>query len=106
MDKITKNIINGTIKMKFYDLDSDFSRILDKSPELARKHNEFSDKVEELSAKLEELLPEQKELIDDLVSASLYLSSIESQVYFKEGATLGCTELNYLSEAGLMLNFI
>jgi FtsZ-binding cell division protein ZapB len=107
MDKITKNIINKTIERAYFNLDGEFPELLNKNPKLAREHQELSDKADELSAKLEKLLPEQyKNLVEDLVSATLCTMSIESQVLFKEGAIKGCTDLSYLGEAGLILNFI
>lgn len=107
MDKITKNIINKTIERFFYNMDSDFAKLLAKNTELAKQYEEYSNKSEELQAKLEEIVPEEyRDLVEKLVDANSCVSSIESQMYFKEGVCMGATELNYLGEVGMILNFI
>lgn len=109
MDKTTKNIINKTIRREYEHIGSDFAILTrnNKNKELVREHKEYSNKVEELSAKLKEILPEEcEDLVEDLLNTSACITSIESEMFFKEGVCMGATEFSYLGEVGTMLNFI
>lgn len=105
MDKKMKNIVNRLIKREYENLD--FKSGLDKNKELKKEYEKYCNEIDNISSKLMELLPEEHHhLIEEFESANSVITSVEAAISFKEGITLGVTELNFLNELGIEIAFI
>lgn len=107
MDKLLKNIVNKTIEREYDRASEDFWSALKKNGDLLKAYEMYSKQVDEISEQLSKVVPtEYIDLIGKLVDVTTASMCVEGKMLFKEGVTLGATELSYLGELGGELQFI
>lgn len=108
---ILADVINNTIEREFTRIsenpDETADKISGKNKKWIKERDKLSDELEVLQEKMIEIVPSKyKNMVDELVNVCICYMAAESKILFKEGVILGATELNYLGEVGLELNFI
>lgn len=107
MDKVLKSVVNKTIEREYNKVTDNLPDVLKKNVDLSKKHEVYSKQVEEVSEQLRKVVPvEYADLIEKLVDVTTASMCIEEKMLFKEGVTLGATELSYLGELGAGLQLI
>lgn len=107
MDKVLKSVVNKTIEREYNRVTDELSDVLNKNVDLSKKYEAYSKQVEEVSEQLRKVVPvECVDLIEKLVNVTTASMCVEGKMLFKEGVTLGATELSYLGELGVVLQSI
>ena len=102
MNKTIKNLINKTIELEFYRMDSDITELQN-----FEDYKEVSNKYTDVERKVYETLPvEYHGLIDELMELAVSELAIEKRYAFKEGVIKGLTDLEFLKEAGPVIKLI
>lgn len=108
---ILADVINNTIEREYTRIaenpDETADKISGKNKKWISERDKLSDELEAIQKKMIEIVPDgYTDIIDELVNTCICYMAAESKILFKEGVILGATELNYLGEVGLKLNFI
>lgn len=103
MNKTVKNLINKTIELEYYHMDSDITEL-----QHFDDYKEVSDKYGDIQRNVYKTLPaEYHKLIDELVEVSNLLTGTEKKYMFKQGVIKGLTDLEYLNDdIGIQIAFI
>lgn len=102
MNKTVKNLINKTIELEFYHMEDNLTGL-----RKFEHYEEVSNKYSNVERKVYETLPvEYHGLIDELIELSTLELALEKRYAFKEGVKKGLTDLDFLKEAGLIIQLI